>query len=517
MRAHLLGVAGAGMAPLAALLTQAGVDVSGSDVAFDPPMGPRLAAWGVRTFTGTDASHLDGLEPASDVVVVGNVCRRDHPLAVEAERRGLRRVSMPTALRELVFAQKNGAIRPVIAVAGTHGKTTTTAMLATILQAAGHEPGYLIGGIPRVPVGVAPTRDAPAGEPCALGRASRSLLGAAPWSPFVVEGDEYDSAFFEKQPKVWGYAPKAAILTSIEHDHVDVYPTAESYRAAFAGLLDRLPSEDDGGLLVANAADPAVVALVESHRPRCRVVWYAATDVGGRGFPAHVASSEPPTWTACEVGLGGDGDRAQPFDLFVGPTSAGRFGLGVFGVQNVSNGLAAIAMAAEFLRIPTREAAQHLARFAGVKRRQEPLVEPVEPCAGVALYDDFAHHPTAVDATLRGLRARHRSRTIVAVYEPRSATACRAMHQEAYAHAFGSADVVVLAPLGRSTIPEGERLDLTTLARAIEARGRRVVLASSFDAVVEATLEAAKPGSVVVCMSNGAFGGVTSRLREKLS
>jgi UDP-N-acetylmuramate: L-alanyl-gamma-D-glutamyl-meso-diaminopimelate ligase len=512
------------MAPLAALLRQAGVEVSGSDVAFDPPMGPKLASWGVKTFTGTDALHLDGLDPTRDVVVVGNVCRRDHPLAVEAEARGLRRISMPTALRELVFSQKNGAIRPVIAVAGTHGKTTTTAMLATILQAAGLEPGYLIGGIPRVAIGAAPTRDAPAGEPCALGRVSRSLVGNQPWSPFVIEGDEYDSAFFEKQPKVWGYAPRAAILTSIEHDHIDVYPTIESYRAAFEGLLERLPSEAEGGLLVANAGDPEVVTLVERCAPKCRVVWYAASDVGGRGFPANASAREPSTWTACEVGLRGDGDRSQPFDLFVGPTSGGRFSLGVFGIQNVSNGLAAIAMAAEFLGIPTREAAQHLARFVGVKRRQEPLLEaPFEaPSDGnasgrnVTLYDDFAHHPTAVDATLRGLRARHRGVPLIAVYEPRSATACRKIHQDAYAHAFGSADVVVLAPLGRSTIPEVERLDLKELARVLEAQGRRVLLARDLEEVVRLVEEVATPGSVVVCMSNGAFGGVTAKLKERL-
>ncbi len=531
MRAHLIGVAGAGMAPLAGLLRAAGVDVSGSDVAFDPPMGPRLAAWGVQTMEGLDPSHLDGLDPSRDVVVVGNVCRKDNVLAVAAEARGLRRISLPTALRELVFKD-----RPVIAVAGTHGKTTTTALLAAILEGAGLEPGFLIGGIPTVPIGGNGRDEA---SPFALGRVTRTLGtppidtsdGRAkppppPRAPFVIEGDEYDSAFFEKVPKMWGYAPRAAILTSIEHDHVDIYPDEGSYRAAFVGLLERLPSEEEGGLLVANAGDPAVVSLVESAKPRCRVVWYAGSDSAGRLFPSGASSvssgSVTPTWTAHEVGLLGDDDPVQPFDLFVGPTSAGRFGAGIFGVHNISNVVAALALAAEMFGVRVRDAAGKLGTFRGTQRRQERLL-PRRSAASrrdVFLYDDFAHHPTAVDATLRSIRPRHRGRKLVAVYEPRSATACRAMHQEAYATAFDAADVVILAPLGRSTIPAAERLDLEELGAALEVRKKKVILATSHDDVVERTRTAAldgEDGAVVVVMSNGAFGGVTARLREHLA
>lgn len=513
MRVHVLGVAGAGMAPLAGLLVRSGHEVSGSDVAFDPPMGPRLSAWGVRTFVGTDASHLDGLEPGRDVVVVGNVCRRDHPLAVEAERRGLRRISLPTALRELVFETPQGC-RPVVAVSGTHGKTTTTAMLATVLADAGLEPGWLVGGIPVSPIA------APSGastEPFGLGRTARSLTSRSALAPFVIEGDEYDSAFFEKQPKVWGYAPKIAIITSIEHDHVDIYPDEASYLAAFRGLIERLPSEDEGGLLVANAADRRVRALVQSSRPACRVVWYAASDVSGRPFPDGDVGDELPTWTASEVGLAGDGDKAQRFDLFVGPTSAGRFGVGVFGTHNIGNALAVIAVAAEAFGLPVREVASKLPTFRGAKRRLEQLVDGSSASSGVTLYDDFAHHPTAIDTTLRAARARHRGARLIALYEPRSATACRAMHQEAYARAFGAADVIVLAPLGRSTIPENERLDLTRLAHELSASGKRVELASSTEVVAAAVRDLAKPGDVIVSMSNGAFAGVPHKLAEALA
>jgi UDP-N-acetylmuramate: L-alanyl-gamma-D-glutamyl-meso-diaminopimelate ligase len=502
MRAHLLGVAGAGMAPLAGLLVRAGYEVSGSDVAFDPPMGPRLAGWGVRTMTGTDAAHLDGLDPARDLVVVGNVCRKDHPLAVEAEKRGLRRVSLPTALRELVFKE-----RPVVAVSGTHGKTTTTAMLATALSDAGLDPGYLIGGVPVAPI-------AGSTEPFALGRASRSLTARTPLSPFVIEGDEYDSAFFEKQPKVWGYAPTMAILTSIEHDHVDIYPDEASYLAAFRGLLERLPEH---GLLVANAGDRRVRALVEAAEPRARVVWYAASDVSGRPFPDGELGDVLPTWTASEVGLVGDGDPVQRFDLFVGPTSAGRFGVGAFGTHNVANALATIALAAEGFGLPVRDVASKLPNFKGTKRRLELLVDGRTSKSGVTLYDDFAHHPTAVETTLEAARARHRSGKLVALYEPRSATACRAMHQDAYGRAFDAADVIVLAPLGRSTIPEAERLDLRKLEAELVARKKTVFLAPSTDAVLELARAHATRGDAIVAMSNGAFGGVPHKLAEALA
>jgi len=509
MRVHLIGVSGAGMAPLAGLLRQAGHEVSGSDSSFDPPMGPRLAEWGVKTTQGFDPSNLDGLDPETDAVVVGNVCRRDHPLAVAAESRGLRRISMPTALRELVF----GA-RPVIAVAGTHGKTTTTALVAAILAIAGLEPGWLIGGVPIAISGTSFDE-----SPFSLGRASRSLVGT-PLAPFVIEGDEYDSAFFEKVPKVWGYAPKAAILTSIEHDHVDIYPTAESYRAAFVGLLERLPSEEEGGLLIANAGDRAVVELVRAVNPKCRVVYYAGHDVAGRAFPSGDASSamgETPIWTAHEVGLSGDGDAVQSFDLFVGPTSAGRFGIGIFGTHNVSNAVAALSLAAEMLAVPVREVSHRLGAFRGTRRRLDRLVDGATSNRGVTLYDDFAHHPTAVEATLSAVRNRHRRARLVAVYEPRSATACRSMHQDAYAHAFQPADVVVLAPLGRSTIAESERLDLARLADALRAKGKTVHLPPGVDSVVSTVTALATNGDVVIAMSNGAFGGVTQKLASAFS
>ncbi len=511
MRAHLIGVAGAGMAPLAGLLREAGVDVRGSDVAFDPPMGPRLAAWGVETVAGTDPALLDGLDPARDVVVVGNVCRRDHPLAVAAEARGLRRVSMPTALSELVFTTTSGR-RPVVAVAGTHGKTTTTGLLATILAGVGREPGFLIGGVPVAPIGGGVGEP----KPFALGRSTRSLLQPTALAPFVIEGDEYDSAFFEKQPKVFGYRPTVLVLTSIEHDHVDIYPNESDYFAAFAGMLERLPDADEGGLLVANVADRGVARLLASAPTRARIVGYAASSADGRSWPATTDAASPPIWTAHEVGLGGNGDAVQPFDLFVGPTSAGRFGVGVFGVHNVSNALAAIAAAAEAFGVPARDAARALGGYTGIQRRQQRLVDGTKSDRGVTVYDDFAHHPTAIDATLRSIRARHRDARLWAAYEPRSATACRATHQAAYADAFDVADVIVLAPLGRTNLAPDERLDLEALATALRARGKEVICPESVAAVIATLAESTRAGDVIVAMSNGAFGGAPARLTALL-
>jgi UDP-N-acetylmuramate: L-alanyl-gamma-D-glutamyl-meso-diaminopimelate ligase len=444
----------------------------------------------VKTLRGTDPALLDGLA-GDDMVVVGNVCRRDHPLAVAAEQRGLRRVSLPTALRELIFRE-----RPVVAVCGTHGKTTTTAMVASILEHLGLEPGWLVGGIPL------------GGEPFTLGRTNRSLTSKAPLAPFVIEGDEYDSAFFEKQPKVWGYQPKMAILTSIEHDHVDIYPDEASYLAAFRGLVERLPED---GLLVANAADRRVRSLLATSQPKCRVVWYAGSDSSGRPFPDGDVGDELPIWTANEVGLTGDGDVLQRFDLFVGPTSVGRYGVGIFGAHNVANTAAAIALAVEGFGLPVREVAMKLANYRGVKRRLERLRD--QP---ITVYDDFAHHPTAVETTLRAARARHRNARLIALYEPRSATACRAMHQDGYASAFLPADVTVLAPLGRSTIPENERLDLARLANDLRAKGKQVETPDSIEALIERVRALAGPGDVIVSMSNGAFGGVPHKLAEML-
>jgi UDP-N-acetylmuramate: L-alanyl-gamma-D-glutamyl-meso-diaminopimelate ligase len=485
MRIHLVGVAGTGMGQLAMLLRDAGHDVSGSDVAFDPPMGPALEAAGIRCLRGWNPENI-GRD--LDLVVVGNAIRRDNPEALRAIELELPRASMSGTLRERFLAGKRALV-----VTGTHGKTTTSAMCAWILEAAGLEPGFFIGGLPK---------NFPSGARVA--RTKRKLVAgsapASPKAPFVVEGDEYDAVYWHKRPKfldyVGGSDEDVVIVTSVEHDHVDIYPSAEAYEAQFAELARAVP---EGGLFVCDAHDARARAIVSEHA-RARVSFYAidGDDTG----------DVTPTWLAAMVPADPQ-TGAQPFDLFVGGSSCGRFALAVPGAHNVRNAVAAIAACAEGFGVDVEKARAALARFAGVRRRQDLIGTP----AGIAVYDDFAHHPTAVDETLRALRSRHAEGRLWAVFEPRSATACRNLHQEEYERAFGAADRVLFAPLGRTNVPEAERLDLSRLTRAIGAHAQA---APSIDAIIETIAEEARAGDVVALLSNGAFGGIHARLLREL-
>ncbi|HEY3816458.1 MAG TPA: Mur ligase family protein [Polyangiaceae bacterium] len=480
MRVHLVGVSGTGMGALAALLVEAGHAVSGSDVAFDPPIGPALEALAVRCLRGYDASHLDD---RPDLVVVGNAIRRDNPEALAAERLGLKRTSMSGALREHFLAKR----RPLV-VAGTHGKTTTSAMCAWLLSRAGFDPGWFIGGIPK---GL--DRGAAIGS-------TRVRPSAGGRAPFVVEGDEYDAVYWHKQPKFLDYIgvgpDDVAIVTSIELDHIDIYPDVASYEAAFRAFVRAVPPQ---GLLVCDARDPRVRAVVQEEARGTRIAWYALErdDTG----------DVTPTWLGAPASMTAEG--AQQFDLFAGGMSCGRCTLGVPGRHNVRNALAALAACVEGLGASLTDARSHLASFEGVRRRQDLLGEP----GGVRVYDDFAHHPTAVDETLRALRSRHPQGKLWVAFEPRSATACRALHQEAYAHAFDAADQVLLAPLGRTNIPEGERLDLAKLAAALGDKAR---VMRSLEAILACVVTEAKRGDTVALFSNGAFGGLHGRLLTAL-
>ncbi|MDQ3033298.1 MAG: Mur ligase family protein [Myxococcota bacterium] len=475
MHVHLIGVAGTGMGALAGLLQSAGHRVTGSDTAFYPPMGEALARWGIETRRGWDAANV---ADAPDLVVVGNVCRRDNPEARAAIDGGLRTTSMPGVIEELFLADRPGWV-----VAGTHGKTTATTLLAFLLHRLGRDPGMLVGGIPK-------------------DFAESFRLGdVASRAPFVIEGDEYDSAFFEKTPKMWRYQPHAAILTSIEHDHVDIYPDPASYRAAFEGFVARIPED---GTLVAYAADPEVRAVVASSA-KCRVVWYALAhdDVG---------PELSPTWIAAPIAAQGG---MQPFDLFVGGTSCGPVLSPLAGEHNVKNALATIALIAETSAgtISVQEILTALRRFSGVRRRQDLLGE----ARGVRVYDDFAHHPTAVRETLAAIRARHPEGALIAAFEPRSATACRSMHQQAYEDAFHAADLAILAPLGRANVPDAERLDLDAIATAIRAHGDDALAPATLDDVLSAIVDRARPGDTVLLMSNGDFGGLHDRVLAALA
>jgi UDP-N-acetylmuramate: L-alanyl-gamma-D-glutamyl-meso-diaminopimelate ligase len=472
MHVHLIGVAGTGMGAFAGLLKAAGHRVTGSDTAFYPPMGDALKAYGVEAMEGWDAAHL---VPAPDLVVVGNVCRKDNPEARAAIDGGMNVRSFPKALGELFLAQRRS-----IVIAGTHGKTTTTALTAHLLHALGMDPSFLVGGI---------TKNFEASYRLGKGGA------------FVVEGDEYDSAFFEKIPKFWSYRPWGAIVTSVEHDHVDIYPDMERYRDAFRGFASRMAPD---GVLVAHGPDAEVRAIAK--RASCRVVHYGlSTDVYPDGFA--------PEWMAAPIA---PSNGLQPFELFIGGSCAGRFLSPMMGEHNLRNAVAAIALLAEGFNLPVPQLAKALLDFKGVKRRQEL----VATAGGVHVYDDFAHHPTAVDETLRAMKGHHPGARLIAIFEPRSATACRNTHQRDYPGAFLAADLALIAPIGRAEIPADERLDVPTIVREVNARGGHAETVeaspSSVDAIVARVAAEARPGDVVAVLSNGAFGGIHGKLARAL-
>lgn len=489
MHVHFVAVAGTGMGALAGLFRAAGHDVSGSDVAFYPPMGPALEEWGIKLMKGFDPAHLD---PRPDLVVIGNVCRPSNVEARAAIDSGIPTTTMAHALAEHMLAGRSALV-----VSGTHGKTTTSAMCAWLLHEAGRDPGFLIGGLPK---NFETSFRLPSPRP-ASGRAALPVLQGEGMrvrdTPFVVEGDEYDTAFFEKTPKFWHYRPEVAIVTSIEHDHVDIYPDEASYLAAFRGFIERVP---ESGLIVAAASDARVVELVRG-AARAPIAWFAL-----QGDDTH---GEPPHWLLAPAEVSAEG---QTFDVYAGGVFAGRAALAMPGLHNIRNAAAALAAVAQGFGVPLKTAIPALASFQGVRRRQDLLFE----ARGVRVYDDFAHHPTAVDETLRALRARHPKGTLWAVFEPRSATACRSLHQEAYAHAFGAAGRVLFAPLGRSDIAAAERLDLDRIVRALVQAGTTAEAFGSIEAIVEAIVRDAAAGDTVALLSNGAFGGIYEALRRAL-
>lgn len=476
MRIHVVAVSGTGMGPLAGLLAAMGHEVSGSDVAFEPPIGPRLAEWGVRCVPGFDPGNL---AHGPDLVVIGNLCRANNPEARHAIDNGLAYTHIGGALQRFVLP----GTRPVV-VAGTHGKTTTSALTAGLLDAAGLAPGYLIGGVPR---GLERSFRAPP--------TTRSLLRDHP-PPFVIEGDEYDTAFFEKTAKFLHYSAEVVVLTSIEHDHIDIYPTLDAYLWPFRELVSRLPER---GLVVANAADEQVVRIVREHA-QVPVYWYALEGQDTFGVAPH--------WLLSPSAADASG---QAFDLFLGGVAAGRWVTPLMGRHNLANVAAALAASVHGFGVEPTSLRTALAGLHGVARRQELLGTP----GGVFVYDDFAHHPTAVRETLRALRTRHPAARLLAVFEPRSATASRNFHQDVYPESFAEADVVLLARVARD-VPPGERLDVARIVANLRGRGTDAQHFEGVDEIVAELAQRTSAGDVVAVLSNGTFGGIHSKLLAAL-
>ena len=467
---HLIGVSGTGMGGLAGLLAEKGYRVSGSDTAFYPPIGTALEGWGVVTKSGWDANNITS---ELDVVVVGNVCRRDNIEARRALELGLETLSLPDVMRREFLSD-----RRVLALCGTHGKTTSSAMLAHILSASGKAPSALIGGLVQ-------------------GLNKGFALDNGP--DFVIEGDEYDSAYFQKSPKFWHYNVHSAVVTGIEFDHVDIYPDIAAYEDAFIGLIKRLPT---AGTLAYWGADPRASALCPE--TDARAVTYGLGEDGDGAFE----------WRA---DFAGSQEGYTTFDLFLGGTSAGRARLSAAGKHNVRNALGALILAVEVAGVTLRDALKTLESFRGVKRRQEKL----GVAGGVTIIDDFAHHPTAIFETLAALKTFYavpgqNPGRLIALFEPRSATACRNIHQHTLAESFRLADLVLLAPVGRPEIPPDEALDLSRVRDEIIAASGEAHLFGDHDAIVNYCKKELRAGDTLVIMSNGAFGGIHRRVFKEL-
>lgn len=450
------------MATLAALLKHAGNEVSGSDEHVYPPMSDFLAAEGITVLDGYRPEHVAGV---LDLVVVGNAISRGNAELEAVLDRKLRYTSLPEAIRDhwLWDAQS-------IVVAGTHGKTTTTSLTGWLLAAAGADPTVLVGGIAR--------------NFGAAGASYRIGKGRA----FVIEGDEYDSAYFDKTAKFLKYLPDIAVVNNIEFDHADIYADLDEVRLAFRRLVNLVPRT---GLTLLGTDSPDAAALAPLARSRVQTFGLA----------------EGAEWRALDITSGAD----TAFTVVRGGRDLGRFRMVMLGEHNVRNALAAIAVGVD-LGLDLDALREGLASFAGIKRRLEVVGE----ARGVTVYDDFAHHPTAVEETLKALRRSIGTRRMWAIFEPRSASSCRRIFQVDFARAFAGADQVVLASVFRSTLPPEERLSEARLVADLGAAGVAARHLPTVDAIVAAVSKESRDGDVIVVMSNGGFGGIHGKLLDAL-
>ncbi|MGB5296867.1 MAG: Mur ligase family protein [Thermoanaerobaculia bacterium] len=455
---HFIAIGGTGMAPLACLLQEMGHRVRGSDNPLYPPMNTLLDAAGIEPMVGFDIAHL---EPAPDLVIVGNAVPRHNPQALETERLGIDRISMPQALSRFFLSQR----KPLV-VAGTHGKTTTTSMASWVYTACQTDPGFLVGGVPRN-----------------LGGSFHQGTGPR----FIIEGDEYNAAYFDRGAKFLHYRPETAILTSVEYDHADLYPNPGSLLDAYEKFVV-LPPKD--GLVVACGDSPEVRRV--AGKAGCPVTFY--------GLEEH-NDLHP----AGPVVAGPDGSRFTVRDPEVGEV---EIHLPMTGLHNVCNLLAVWAVARRDGLDP-HAVAEAFSRFQGIKRR----LDVVGSHARVTVIDDFAHHPTAVGKTIAALREQFPERRIVVAFEPRSLTAGRSFFYQAYLDAFGGADRIFLAPIFHAQrLAAEDRLDSAGLAAELTDRGVATTRTESNEELLEKVLAEARTGDVVVTMSSGKFDDLPRRL-----
>ena len=454
------------MAPLAGMLRESGFRVTGSDSGVYPPASTLLESLGIPFNDTFNAAHL---KPAPELVVIGNIIARGNPELEEVLDRKIPYRSMPEILEEVFLPGRHS-----IVVSGTHGKTTTTAMLAWVFQIAGKRPNFLVGGVAEN-----------------FGK-SYGLGGGA---EFILEGDEYETAFWDRGPKFFHYHPDDLIITSLEYDHADIYPDFETYQLAFRRLVNLVPRR--GRVVIwGDAADSGPALRGAAEKAFCPVETYG---FGGGN-----------DWVASEFAM--DGERMR-FRVAHHGKLFGEFAMTATGRHNVLNAMAALIVA-QGRGISSAQIGKALSTFRSVKRRMDVKGE----IGGVLVVDDFAHHPTAVKATIEAARGRWPGRRLWAIFEPRSNSMRRKVFQEALPKALAVGDRIILGSVFRAQQLGGEnRLDLETVADSIRAMGKDARVLSSSEAIAEHLAEEARAGDVLLIMSNGSFDGLCEKLLKKLS
>ena len=457
----MIGICGTAMGTLAAMLKARGYDVRGSDHQVYPPMSDFLRQQGVTLLEGYRPEHIS---TDLDLVVVGNAISRGNPELEEVLDRKIRFCSLPEAIRDHFL----WGARSVV-IAGTHGKTTTTSLAGWLLAHGGADPSVLIGGIAENFEG------------------SYRLGGGR---EFVIEGDEYDSAFFDKTAKFLKYLPDVAVVNNIEFDHADIYPDLDSIRLAFRRFVNLVPRR---GLLLLGADNADALALRDV--ARCRVETFGLSDGA--------------TWQAHDLRVS---ESATSFSLRREGQPIGSFEVPLLGAYNVKNAVAAIAIGVS-VGLSTDTLGAGLRQFKGVRRRMQHR----GTAAGVMVYDDFAHHPTAIEETLAGVRSAYPRQKIWAIFEPRSATSCRRIFQSDFARALGRADRVILPAVFRSNLPDDQRLSAEAVVGDLRSAGIEASYIPQSDEIVRVVSREARPGDLVIVMSNGGFDNIHQKLLDALA
>ena len=480
---YLCGICGTGMAAVAKLVKDLGYRVLGSDKAFYPPMGELVRGIADRLFEGYDAAHLQ--EEKIDLVVVGNSVSQGNPEVEYVLAQGINYASMPEVFAALLIGDREACPLSIV-VCGTHGKTTTAAAMATLLETAGRAPGFFIGGVPaNLPANIRPVDKR-------IPQAHRAV---------VLEGDEYDSAFFAKWPKFHSYRPDIMLCTSVEFDHADIYQSLAEIELEFTRLARRVPAA--GAIVIAESGGSLAKLIAEwrnDKQVKAEILSYGNSEQAY----ARLLSRKP---------VGKDG-FAQQLKLRVG-TEIFLARTRLTGNHNALNLLAAAAVALR-AGLSVAEVINGIETFCGVKRRQEVIFDD----KGVLVIEDFAHHPTAVEVTLSGIREAYGGRRIVAVFEPRSNTSRRQVFQEDYIRSFSAADLVYIRELADkhvySNTGEVQLIDVGVLAQQIAATGRPAFTFSEIDPFVTQLVPQLRSGDVLVLMSNGDFGGLMVNLVDAL-